>query len=327
MGNCGTAAKHRLLCGDSRRARDLPNWLMNGTRAAAVFTDPPYNLRVRSIGGRGKNRHPEFAFASGEMLPGQYRAFLTQTLGNGVRVSADGAVHYVCMDWRHIADLIEVGCGGLYGEMLNLAVWNKSNAGQGSFYRSQHELICVFRVGDQAHRNNVELGRFGRNRSNVWTYAGVNSFGSDRDETLATHPTVKPVALVADALLDCTRARRRRCSISSSGSGTTILAAEKIGRVAHRHRNMNHDTSTLSILSAGSNMTRLEAILAGDGRSFEDISGGSPVRKEITGIHAVQLQHLREACRRETWRPDGSGGTVALISTSDGAQWRSGRPP
>jgi DNA modification methylase len=141
----------------------------------------------------------------------------------------EGAVHYVCMDWRHIGDLIDVG-RNLYGDMLNLVVWNKSNAGQGSFYRSQHELIGVFRVGENPHRNNVELGRFGRNRSNVWIYAGVNAFGRDRLEALAAHPTVKPVALVADALLDCT-VRGDGVLDQFAGSGTTILAAEKVGRI------------------------------------------------------------------------------------------------
>jgi hypothetical protein len=130
---------------------------MNGVVAAAVFCDPPYNVRVGAIGGRGRIRHSEFAFASGEMLPAQYRRFLCETLGNGVRVSAQGAVHYVCIDWRHVGDLIDIG-RELFGDMLNLVVWNKSNAGQGSFYRSQHELIGVFRVGAGPHRNNVELG-------------------------------------------------------------------------------------------------------------------------------------------------------------------------
>ena len=227
-GDLWLLGKHRLLCGDAREAGDFAR-LMEGASAAAVFCDPPYNLRVSAIGGRGRVRHPEFAFASGEMSPAQFRKFLLATLGNGVRVSAEGAVHFVCMDWRHIGDLIDVG-RELYGDMLNLVVWNKSNAGQGSFYRSQHELIGVFRVGGDPHRNNVELGRFGRNRSNVWTYAGVNTFGRGRMEALAAHPTVKPVALVADALLDCT-ARGDVVLDQFAGSGTTILAAEKVGRI------------------------------------------------------------------------------------------------
>jgi hypothetical protein len=162
------------------------------------------------------------------MQPAQYREFLSQTLGNGARVSADGAVHFACMD---IADLIEVG-RGIYGAMLNLVVWNKTNSDQGSFYRSQQELIGVFRVGEKTHRNNVELGRFGRNRSNLWSYAGANTFSPGRIDMLSAHPTVKPVALVADAILDCT-ARGDVVLDQFAGSGTIVLAAEKTGRVAY----------------------------------------------------------------------------------------------
>jgi ParB-like chromosome segregation protein Spo0J len=155
-GDLWLLGKHRLLCGDSREPKDFAR-AMGGARAAAVFTDPPYNLHVRAVGGHGRVQHPEFAFASGEMSKAQFRAFLSQTLGNGMRVSARGAVHFVCIDWRHIGELSEVGCE-LYGDMLNIVVWVKSNAGQGSFYRSQHEFIGVFRVGEEPHRNNVELG-------------------------------------------------------------------------------------------------------------------------------------------------------------------------
>ena len=221
--------KHAVFCGDAQNQTVFAR-LMGSSKAAAVFADPPYNRNARAIGGRGRIRHGNFAFASGEMSSAQFREFLKCTLVNGIAVSAPGAVHFVCMDWRHIAELITVS-STLYGTMLNLVVWTKTNAGQGSFYRSQHELIGVFRVGDDSHRNNVELGRFGRNRSNVWTYAGVNSFGRDRMQNLAAHPTVKPVALVADALLDCT-ARGDVVLDQFLGSGTTLLAAEKIGRVA-----------------------------------------------------------------------------------------------
>jgi DNA modification methylase len=227
-GDIWLLGKHRLMCGDAQEATDLKR-LMNGTLAGAVFCDPPYNRPARSIGGRGRIKHSDFAFASGEMSPARFKKFLTQTLGNGIHVSAEGAVHFVCMDWRHIVELAEVG-RDFYGAMLNLVVWNKSNAGQGAFYRSQHELIGVFRVGEPSHRNNVELGRFGRNRSNVWNYAGVNTFGSGRMATLASHPTVKPVALVADALLDCTD-RGDGVLDHFCGSGTLILAAEKVGRI------------------------------------------------------------------------------------------------
>ena len=265
-GDLWLMGRHRLLCGDARDRDDIYR-VMGGAQAAAVFCDPPYNVRVRSIGGRGRVRHPEFAFASGEMSTDEFRSFLAQTLRLAVEASFDGAVHYVCIDWRHVADLIEVA-GGVYGEVLNIVVWVKTNAGQGSFYRSQHELVGVFRVGDQAHRNNVELGRFGRNRSNVWTYAGVNTFGKGRMDALAAHPTVKPVALVAEALLDCT-ARGDLVLDPFMGSGTTILAAEKVARAA---AGVEYEPRYIDVaVERWQRMTKLEAVLAGDGRSFEEI--------------------------------------------------------
>jgi DNA modification methylase len=222
---------------------------------------------MRSIGGRGRNKHPEFAFASGEMQPQQFQRFLYRIAANGIRASAKGAIHFICMDWRHIVDLITVS-RKLYGDMLNLVVWNKSNAGQGSFYRSQHELIGVFRVGDGPHKNNVELGRFGRNRSNVWTYTGVNTFGRDRMEALAVHPTVKPTAMVADALLDCT-ARGDVVLDQCSGSGTIFLAADKVGRVAH---GLEIEPRYVDVaILRWQQLTKLEATLEGDGRSYEEI--------------------------------------------------------
>jgi DNA modification methylase len=266
QGDLWHLGKHRLLCGDAQQANQLSR-LMDGASAAAVFCDPPYNLRVSSIGGRGRNKHPEFAFGSGEMLPQQFQRFLSKILANGVGVSADGAIHFVCIDWRHVVDLIVIS-RKIYGAMLNLVVWNKSNAGQGSFYRSQHELIGVFRVGEGPHKNNVELGRFGRNRSNVWTHAGVNTFGRGRMEALAVHPTVKPTALVADALLDCT-ARGSAVLDQCSGSGTIFLAAEKVGRVAY---GLEIEPRYIdAAILRWQQLTKLEAILEGDGRSFEEI--------------------------------------------------------
>ena len=232
-------------------------------------------MKVSSIGGRGRVQHPEFAFASGEMSQMQFRKFLTVTLGNGVDVSVDGAVHYVFIDWRHVGDLIDVG-HELYGAMVNLVVWNKSNAGQGSFYRSQHELIGVFRVGDHPNRNNVELGQFGRNRSNVWTYAGVNTFGRGRMEALTSHPTVKPVALVADALLDCT-ARGDVVLDQFAGSGTTFMAADKVGRIGF---GIEYEPAYVDVaIKRWQKATNLEATLADDGQSFEEVSPPAPMRR------------------------------------------------
>jgi len=226
-GDLWQLGRHRLLCGDARQWDDVRR-LCNSDRPAAAFTDPPYNVKVAGIVGRGRRKHAEFAMASGEMSDDAYRDFLESSLANAARISLDGAVHFVCIDWRHVAALIDVG-GKVYDELLNLCVWVKSNAGQGSFYRSQHELIGVFRVGNEAHRNNIELGRHGRNRSNVWHYAGVNTFGKGRLDDLSSHPTVKPVAMVADAIRDCTR-RGEIVLDMFAGSGTTLLACEKIGR-------------------------------------------------------------------------------------------------
>jgi DNA modification methylase len=186
---------------------------------------------VRDIVGRGRVKHGEFAMASGELSRADFVRFLEGALAAAAAVSRDGAVHYACMDWRHIGELLEAA-GAVYGETLNIAAWVKSNAGQGSFYRSQHELIAVFRVGQQAHLNNIELGRHGRSRSNVWHYAGVNTFRAGRLDELKSHPTVKPVALVADAMKDCSR-RGDVVLDSFGGSGTTILAAERVGRRAY----------------------------------------------------------------------------------------------
>ena len=203
---------------------------MGGSCAAMAFLDPPYNVRVCDIVGRGRVKHEEFAMASGELSRAHFVEFLKDTLAAAAAVSRDGAVHFVCMDWRHIGELLEAG-GTVYGETLNVAVWVKSNAGQGSFYRSQHELIGIFRVGDALHLNNIELGCHGRSRSNVWQYAGVNTFRAGRLEDLKSHPTVKPVTLISDAMRDCTR-RGDIVVDTFSGSGTTILAAERVGRRA-----------------------------------------------------------------------------------------------
>ena len=229
-GDLWQLGQHRLLCGDARRLADLDRLLV-GEQAAMAFLDPPYNVKIKSVVGRGRTKHAEFAMASGEMSRKEFVGFLIKTLGNAAVHSRAGALHYVCMDWRHLGELIVAG-NQTYGEMINLAIWVKSNTGQGSFYRSQYETVAVFRVGEAPLLNNVELGRHGRTRSNVWHYAGVNSFRAGRMDELRAHPTVKPVALVADALKDCTR-RHEIVLDTFSGSGTTVLAAERVGRRAY----------------------------------------------------------------------------------------------
>lgn len=228
-GDMWLLGEHRLLCGDARKADDLA--LLCGTqRAAMAFLDPPYNVRVADIVGRGQTKHREFSMGSGEMTPEEFQAFLKLTLKNAASVSRDGAVHFVCMDWKHLADLL-AAADAVFPQMLNLIAWVKSNGGQGSFYRSQHEMIAVYRCGDEGHLNNIELGKHGRNRTNVWQYAGVNSFGKSRMSDLQAHPTVKPVAMIADAIKDCTK-RNDIVLDTFGGSGSTMMACERVGRKA-----------------------------------------------------------------------------------------------
>ncbi|MDX8354523.1 DNA methyltransferase [Cognatiyoonia sp. IB215182] len=221
---------HRLLCGDASAASEMAQ-LMGEDRAALIFTDPPYNVKIDgNVTGLGRQKHREFAVASGEMSREAFTAFLTSTLSNMASVAADGAIAYVCMDWRHMQELLVAGETALT-ELKNLCVWNKTNAGMGTFYRSKHELVFVFKTGTAAHINSFGLGESGRYRTNVWDYAGANVLGAARDEALGMHPTVKPVELIVDALKDCSR----RGSIvldGFGGAGSTLIAAESCGRKA-----------------------------------------------------------------------------------------------
>ena len=226
-GDVWVLGDHRIGCGDSRDLAFLERVIGAGAKIDAAFLDPPYNVRIDG-NVNAKGRHREFAMASGEMTETEFRAFLAATLGAAARVSRDGAVHFVCMDWRHMDDVSTVG-REIYDARLNLCIWNKSNAGMGSLYRSKHELVFVYRVGSSPHLNMVELGRHGRNRTNVWDYASVNSMKGSRREDLALHPTVKPTGLVADALRDVTR-HGDLVLDTFLGSGTTLIAAERIGR-------------------------------------------------------------------------------------------------
>ena len=240
-GNIWILGDHRVGCGDGRDLAFLQAVIGKGTCVDAAFLDPPYNVRINGH-ANARGRHREFAMASGEMTDAAFQAFLADSLGACAKVSRDGAVHFVCMDWRHMDAVGSVG-NKVYGELLNLCVWNKSNAGMGSLYRSKHELMCVFRVGAAPHFNAVELGRHGRNRTNVWDYASVNSLAGSRREDLALHPTVKPTALVADAIQDVTR-RGELVLDTFLGSGTTLIAAERTGR---RFRGLDIDPGYVDV--------------------------------------------------------------------------------
>ena len=209
---------HVVGCGDSRD-RELLEKVVGNARVDAAFLDPHANVQ---------GRHREFALASGEMTDEAFRRFLTETLGAAASVSRDGAVHFVCMDWRHMNDVCAVG-PTVYGDLLNLCIWNKSKGGMDSLYRSKHELVFVYRIGSAPHFNAVELGHHRRNRHNVWDYASVNSLPGSRRADLALYPTVKPTALVADALQDVTRRGERVLDIFL-GAGTTLIASERCGR-------------------------------------------------------------------------------------------------
>lgn len=227
-GDLWILGKHRLLCGDATDPSSYDR-LMDGQAAQIVFTDPPYNVKVDGhVCGLGAVRHAEFAMASGEMSEAEFTTFLEKVLGNMARHSSDGAIHFVCMDWRHLYELLTAG-RTVYSEIKNLCVWNKTNGGMGSLYRSKHELVAVFKAGTAPHINNVELGTHGRYRTNVWDYGGINSFGKERNAELAMHPTVKPIALVEDAIKDCSN-RGGIVLDGFCGSGTTIIAAERAGR-------------------------------------------------------------------------------------------------
>jgi DNA modification methylase len=229
LGDLWLLGPHRVLCGDARNETDYRR-VLGGRSADLVLTDPPYNVRIDGhVSGLGKAQHSEFAMASGEMSEAEFTGFLSTFLGLAKANSCDGAILFVFMDWRHLFELTVAGrANGL--ELKNLIVWAKDNAGMGSFYRSKHELCFVFKNGEGPHVNTFELGQHGRYRTNVWEYAGVNTFRAGRADDLAMHPTVKPTAMMADAIRDVTK-RGAVVLDPFAGSGTTLIAAEKTGRI------------------------------------------------------------------------------------------------
>ena len=229
-GDLWTCGRHRLICGDAHE-RAAYEMLLQHDIAQLVVADPPYNVPIAGHAmGRGKIRHRNFKQASGEMSAAEFTSFLKASIESMLAFSSDGSIHFVFMDWRHLPELFNAALP-LYAEQKNLLVWNKNNAGQGSFYRSKHELIAVFKKGTAPHINNFGLGAKGRYRANVLDYPSVNSLHPARRGDLALHPTVKPVALVADLLRDCSK-RNSIVLDPFAGSGTTMLAAERTGRVA-----------------------------------------------------------------------------------------------
>jgi DNA modification methylase len=262
--------KHVLVCGDATDAATY-KLLMDKERTEFVFTDPPYNVRIDgnacNIGGLGSIKHREFAMASGEMSESQFTTFLSKAFALLCRYSTDGSIHQICMDWRHIREMLAAGDAN-YSELKNVCIWNKSNAGMGSFYRSKHEMVFVWKSGSAAHINTFELGQHGRYRTNVWDYDGVNTMRSGRLDELAMHPTVKPVALVEDAIKDCSK-RGSLILDPFCGSGTSLIAAEKTGR---RARAIEFDPLYVDVaVQRWQDYTGKIAYLAPLGEAFDEV--------------------------------------------------------
>jgi 16S rRNA G966 N2-methylase RsmD len=270
-----------ILCADALVSESFAR-LLEVERAQLVFVDPPWNIPIAGhVSGLGSIKHDDFAMACGEMSAAEFESFLRTSLGHDATYSDDGSIHFVCMHWAKIRELL-AAAADLYSETKNLCVWSKSNAGMGSLYRSRHELIFVFKRGNGPHINNVELGRFGRNRSNVWDYPGQNVLNGTSKSKLSLHPTVKPVALVADAIRDCSH-RNGIILDSFGGAGTTLIAAEKTGR---RARLIEIDPRYVDVtIKRWQNVTGRTAVNADTGTPYPD-NGSQPVRAASLTIDA-----------------------------------------
>jgi DNA modification methylase len=271
LGDVWKCGEHLVFCGDATKDESFAT-LMKDTPARMVFTDPPYNIRIDgTASGKGKVKHREFAQGSGEMSVTEFNTFLTTACSLLRKYSADGSIHFVCMDWRHAADVLEAG-KRIYSELKNINVWVKDNAGMGSLYRSQHEFVFVFKSGNANHVNNIELGKHGRNRSNVWRYDSANTRSRKGDNLLALHPTAKPVDLVIDAMRDCSN-KGDIVLDAFLGSGTSLLAAERAGRIC---RAIELDPLYVdTAVRRWQNLTGRSAVRVSDGKLFRELENAS----------------------------------------------------
>ena len=275
-GDLWEIGEHRLLCGNSLDPASYER-LLGREKVQMVFTDPPYNVPVAGhVSGLGKVKHREFAMASGEMTRPEFTAFLRTVVMRMAEVSVNGAIHFLCIDWRHAGEMEEAG-RAIYSDLKNICVWAKTNAGMGAFYRSQHELVFVWKVGKAKHINNFGLGEKGRYRTNLWTYAGANTFRQGRDEDLADHPTVKPVRLVHDAILDCSKPKGIILD-PFTGAGTTLVAAHRAKR---RGRGIEIDPAYVDCaLRRLEKAVGVEPRLAGTGETFSEVAARRVEGKE-----------------------------------------------
>jgi DNA modification methylase len=275
-GDLWQLGSHRLLCGDALAAESYTA-LLGNEQAQMCISDPPYNVRIDGhVCGSGKVKHKEFAMASGEMSSSEFTAFLRRSFEHIHGACVDGAISFIFMDWRHAPELLEAA-KPQFGAPRQMAVWVKDNAGMGTFYRSQHELVFAFKKGEAPHINNFELGQHGRYRTNVWTYPGVNS-GKGR-QLLALHPTVKPVSLIADAIRDCSH-RKGIILDPFAGSGTILIAAERTGRFG---RAIELDPQYVDVgVHRWERLTGKQAILVATGQTWDQVraerlAGQSPI--------------------------------------------------
>lgn len=276
-GDLWQLGRHCLLCGDARVSKDYQTVLFDEP-VDLIFTDPPFNQKINGhVSGLGKVKHREFAMASGEMSDDEFTRFLTTTLCAAAAHGKDGCIAFVCMDWRGMGPLLEAGRAA-FTEHKQLCVWNKTNGGMGAFYRSKHELVFVFKIGAGTHTNNFGLGDTGRYRCNVWDYAGISSMSATRDQDLARHPTSKPVALVADAIRDCSR-RGELVLDPFGGSGTTLIAAQICGRAA---RLIEYDPAYCdTIVQRFQQLTGKHALHMRSNQTFEEVAAAR--RNECLG--------------------------------------------
>lgn len=219
--------RHRLICGTSLQP-EIWSQLMAGEKATMSCSDFPYNVKIRGNVSRRAGAR-EFAMASGEMDRDEFTEF-EETVFRQIAVhSVPASLHFAFCDWRHLLEMQNAG-EAVFSELKNVVVWDKGRGSMGSLYRSTHELIFVWKLGRGRSRNNVELGRWGRNRENIWRHPGVGTFRhSDEGDLLKLHCTPKPVRMIADAILDVS-ARGDIVIDAFLGSGTTIIAAERVGR-------------------------------------------------------------------------------------------------
>lgn len=267
VGDLWQLGQHLILCNDCLKPESYAR-LLGDEKAQVVFTDPPYNVKIQGhVSGLGKVQHDEFAMASGEMSKAQFTAFLTDVFILLAAHAAPGSLHYACMDWRHLQEILAAG-EAAYAELKNICVWAKDNGGMGALYRSRHELVLVFKSGTEPHINNVQLGKHGRYRTNVWNYRAPRRIGKKGEDELAMHPTVKPVRMVADALMDASH-RDGLVLDPFGGSGSTLIAAENTSR---RARLIELEPKYVDVtIARWQKLTGQQVVLVETGQTFAEV--------------------------------------------------------